>query len=89
MVDLHLVDLGVAFHVGCWADYFFCALSQFVRQVLCGGHVPLLELGLLHAVADEEVVGHASLVELDVVFEILVLLLIQQILLSSLRHVVV
>ena len=53
MVDLHLVDLGVALAVGCWTDDFFCALLELVRQVLSSRHVPLLELVLLHAVADE------------------------------------
>ena len=89
VIDLHFVHLGVAFHVSSWANNFLRALPELVREVLRRRHVPLLELALLHTVADEEVVRHTSLVKFDIIGVVLVLLLIEQILLGPLGDIVV
>ena len=89
MVYLYFVDCSVALNVSGWTNDFFCALSELVREVLGGSHIPLFELTLLHAVADEQIVRYSSLVELDVVFEILVFLFVEQVLLGSLWNVII
>ena len=89
MIYLLFVNDGVALDVGGRTDDFFCTLSQLVGEVLGGRHVSLLELVLLHAVADQEVVGDATLVELHIILEVLVLFLVKQVLLSALGNVVV
>ena len=89
MVNLHFVHGCVPFDVSGRADDFLCTLSQLVREVLSGSHISLFKLVQLHAVTDKQVVGDSSLVELDVVFEVLVLFFVEQVLLGSLWDVVV
>ena len=89
VVDLHLVNLSVALDIRRWTNDFFRALSKIVRKVLSSRHVPFLKLVLLHAVSNEQVVWNTALVELNIILEVFVLLLVQQVLLSSLGNVVV
>jgi len=89
MIDLQSVHGRVSLSVGRWGNDFFRALSQIVRKVLGRGHVPLLELALLHAMTNQKMVWHAPLVELDVFGIVIILLLVQQVLLRPLGNIVV
>ena len=76
VIDLNLVHFGVALAVCCWTNDFFCALSKIVGKILSSRHVPLLELVLLHTVANKQVMWNTTLIELNIILEVFVLLLV-------------
>ena len=88
VVDLNLTDHCITLVECCWGNYFLCTILELIRKILSGGHVTLLKLLHFHTVSDHEIVWDSVLVELNIIFKVFVLLLVQQILLSSLRNVV-
>ena len=88
LIDLDFGNISVSSHpVGLFSDIVSLG-PLVVAHFSSGAQVSLLIVLEVHAVTDKEVVREASLVEFHVLLVVGILLLVEQILLGSLRNVV-
>ena len=89
LLTLGLEQVGVLVFEIHWVRYFIGSRFLLVTHNIGRSNVPFLKSFEVLSVADQQVVGQASLVELDIIQIVFLFLLHEQVLLCFLRDVVV